>query len=41
MQVTIKHLDRAKFAIQARTHTILCDQPIENDGNNTGMTPRS
>lgn len=39
MQVTIKHLDRVKFAVQARSHTILCDQPIENDGEDTGMTP--
>ena len=39
MQVTIKHLERVKFAIQARSHTILCDQPIENDGDDTGMTP--
>ncbi len=39
MQVTIKHLDRVKFAIQARSHMILCDQPIGNDGNDTGMTP--
>jgi putative redox protein len=39
MQVTIKHLDRVKFAIQARSHSILCDQPIENDGDDTGMTP--
>ena len=39
MQVTIKHLERVKFAIQARSHTILCDQPIENEGNDTGMTP--
>jgi uncharacterized OsmC-like protein len=39
MQVTIKHLDRVKFAIHARSHTILCDQPIENDGNDAGMTP--
>ena len=39
MQVTIKHLERVKFAIQARSHTILCDQPTENEGDDTGMTP--
>ena len=39
MQVTIKHLERVKFAIQARSHTILCDQPVENEGDDTGMTP--
>jgi uncharacterized OsmC-like protein len=39
MEVTIKHLDRVRFAIQARSHTILCDQPAENGGDDTGMTP--
>lgn len=39
MQVTIKHLERVKFAIQARSHTVLCDQPIENEGDDAGMTP--
>jgi len=39
MQVTIKHLERVKFSIQARSHTILCDQPIESDGDDAGMTP--
>ena len=39
MEVTIKHLDQVKFAIQARSHTILCDQPVENGGEDSGMTP--
>jgi len=39
MEVTIKHLDRVKFAIQARSHSVLCDQPAENNGDDTGMTP--
>jgi uncharacterized OsmC-like protein len=39
MQVTIKHLERMKFAIQARSHTIQCDQPTDNQGDDTGMTP--
>lgn len=39
MQVTIKHLERVKFSILARCHTVLCDQPIENEGDDTGMTP--
>ena len=39
MEVTIKHLEHVKFAIQARSHTILCDQPAENNGEDTGMTP--
>lgn len=39
MEVKITHLDRVKFAIQSRSHTILCDQPVENDGEDCGMTP--
>jgi uncharacterized OsmC-like protein len=39
MQVTIKHLEQVKFSIQSRSHTILCDQPSENGGEDTGMTP--
>lgn len=39
MEVTIKHLDRVKFSIQSRSHTILCDQPAENGGDDAGMTP--
>ena len=39
MQVKITYLDRVKFAIQSRSHTILCDQPAENGGEDSGMTP--
>jgi putative redox protein len=39
MEVKIIHLDQVKFNIQSRSHTILCDQPPENDGGDTGMTP--
>ena len=39
MEVKISHLDHVKFSIQSRTHTILCDQPAENGGEDTGMTP--
>lgn len=39
MEVKISHLDRVKFAIQTRSHTILCDQPAENNGEDSGMTP--
>ena len=39
MEVTIKHLDRVKFAIHSRSHTILCDQPPDNGGEDSGMTP--
>jgi putative redox protein len=39
MEVKITHVDQVKFAIQARSHSILCDQPVENGGEETGMTP--
>ena len=37
MEVKITHLDRVNFAIQSRSHTILCDQPAENRGEYSGM----
>ena len=39
MEVKVTHLDQVKFSIQSRSHTILCDQPAENGGEDTGMTP--
>ncbi|HEX9199851.1 MAG TPA: OsmC family protein [Acidobacteriaceae bacterium] len=39
MEVTIKNLGRVKFSIQARSHTVICDQPVENGGDDSGMTP--
>jgi uncharacterized OsmC-like protein len=39
MEVTIKHIDQIKFSIQSRSHTILCDQPADNGGEDSGMTP--
>jgi uncharacterized OsmC-like protein len=39
MEVKVTHLDDVKFAIQSRSHSILCDQPAENGGEDAGMTP--
>ncbi len=39
MEVKITHLDQVKFAIHSRSHSILCDQPPENGGTDSGMTP--
>lgn len=39
IEVTVKHLDRVKFSVQARSHTVICDQPAENNGEDSGMTP--
>ncbi|MGA8672830.1 MAG: OsmC family protein, partial [Terracidiphilus sp.] len=39
MEVTITHLDKVRFAIHSRSHSIICDQPAENGGEDSGMTP--
>ena len=39
MEVTVKHLDQVKFTVQARSHSIICDQPADNGGQDEGMTP--
>ncbi|MGA8044568.1 MAG: OsmC family protein [Terracidiphilus sp.] len=39
MEIKVIHLDQVKFAIQARNHTIVCDQPTDNGGQDSGMTP--
>ena len=39
MEVKITHLHHVKFAIQSRSQTIVCDQPAENGGEDSGMTP--
>jgi len=39
MEVKVTHLDQVRFAIQARSHTVICDQPQDNGGEDTGMTP--
>jgi uncharacterized OsmC-like protein len=39
MEVTITHLDSVKFAIHSRSHSVVSDQPTENGGEDSGMTP--
>jgi len=39
MEVKITSLDHVKFAVKSRSHTIICDQPAENGGEDCGMTP--
>ncbi len=39
MEVKVTHLDQVKFNIQARSHSVVCDQPADNGGEDTGMTP--
>ncbi|MFY9856202.1 MAG: OsmC family protein [Terracidiphilus sp.] len=39
MEVKITHLNQVKFAIESRSHSIMCDQPAENGGEDSGLTP--
>ena len=39
MEVKIAHLDHVRFVIQARNHSVICDQPAGNGGDDAGMTP--
>jgi putative redox protein len=39
MEVKVKQLQGVRFAVEARTHTIICDQPQDNGGTDAGMTP--
>ena len=39
MEVKVRHFGDVKFEASARGHRVLCDQPAENGGSDTGMTP--
>jgi uncharacterized OsmC-like protein len=39
MEVKVSHLDQVRFNIQSRSHSIICDQPTDNGGEDTAMTP--
>ncbi len=39
MEVKVSQVQGVRFDIQARSHTITCDQPAENGGGDSGMTP--
>jgi|ERR1035438_703333 putative redox protein len=39
MEVTVEHLGALQFEVNARQHTIVSDQPLENGGHDEGMTP--
>lgn len=39
MKVTVSQQSGVRFVIQARAHSIVCDQPVENGGEDSGMTP--
>ena len=39
MEVRITQVEGVKFTIQARTHSVTCDQPQDNGGTDAAMTP--
>src|SRR3954447_4689250 len=39
MQVKVEQLEDVRFAIHARHHSLVCDQPDEIGGSDQGMTP--
>jgi len=39
MEVRVKQTEGVQFQVKARTHELVSDQPMDNGGNDTGMTP--
>lgn len=39
MEATVRYLGNLKFEAAARGHRVICDQPVENQGSDKGMTP--
>ena len=39
MEVSVDYLGGVRFEVAARRHRIVSDQPLENGGADTGMTP--
>jgi len=39
MEVSVRPLGDSKFEIAARGHRVICDQPLDNSGSDTGMSP--
>ncbi|MEO8597836.1 MAG: OsmC family protein [Candidatus Solibacter sp.] len=39
MEVTVQHRGDVRFEVNARGHRLICDQPADNGGTDTGMTP--
>jgi putative redox protein len=39
MEVRVKQTEGVRFSVKARTHELVSDQPAENGGDDTGMTP--
>jgi putative redox protein len=39
MDVKVKLLENVTFQAETRGHTVICDQPLTNNGRDNGMTP--
>jgi putative redox protein len=39
MEVSVQYLGGTKFEVAARNHRVICDQPLDNGGSDTGMSP--
>ena len=39
MQATVRYLNGVSFEVDVRGHKVVCDQPRENQGADTGMSP--
>ncbi len=39
MQVTTEYLGGTKFEVSARGHSVICDQPRDNGGEDAGLAP--
>jgi len=39
VDVHVLQIEGVRFAVKARQHTVLSDQPADNGGQDTGMTP--
>jgi uncharacterized OsmC-like protein len=39
MEINVFHLSNVSFSIACRGHRVICDQPVENGGADSGMTP--
>lgn len=39
MEITAKYLTASKFEASTRGHSLISDQPVDNGGNDEGMTP--
>jgi len=39
MELTVDYIGGVAFRAKARNHEILCDQPVDNGGQDTAMTP--